>query len=53
MRTINYLINVYSITFYYWLTVSSSFLVFSVRYWQCMRLFIIRTSDDESHAIRP
>jgi len=39
MRTINYLINVYSITFwglYYWLV--HSFLFFWVHYWQCMRL---------------
>jgi len=36
MRTINYLINVYSVTFwglYYWLF--HSFFVFWVRYWQC------------------
>jgi len=54
MRTINYLINVYSITFrglYYWLV--HSFLVFWVRYWQCTRLFIVRTSNDGSHAIWP
>ena len=40
MRTINYLINVYSITFwglYYWLV--HSFFVFWVHYWQCMRLW--------------
>jgi len=52
MRTINYSINVYSMTFwglYYWLL--HSFFVFWVHYWQCMWLFIIRTSDDESHAI--
>jgi len=51
VRTVNYLINVYSITFvglHYWLV--HSFFVFECII-ECMLLFVIRTRDDNSHAI--